>query len=171
MEIRKATLNDLESLIKLCTTTFIQTYAIHNTAENLNDYLEKNFNPTQLSKEIQSDTEGYFLLFDQDLPIAYVKLNYNCCPPNMPGEQMIEIQRIYVSGEYQKKGLGKELLKIAESEAMQSGAPYIWLGVWENNHQAIRFYTENGFSIMGTHDFWLGNDRQTDFIMSKKVVG
>lgn len=170
MKIRKATTEDLVSLTQLCITTFIQTYAIHNTKENLNAYLQENFNATQLTQELESETEAYFLLLEHDLPIAFVKLNYNRCPPDGTDEHMIEIQRIYVSGEHQQKGLGKELLKIAEAEALASGAHTIWLGVWENNQKAIQFYQKNGFSITGTHDFWLGNDRQSDFIMCKKVT-
>lgn len=170
MQIRKATLTDCRALMQLGITTFEQTYAAHNTAENLQLYLEKAFNEAQLTKELESSTEAYFIIFDQDRPIAYVKLNYNCCPPEVSDENMLEIQRIYVSEQYQQKGLGKKLLKIAETEAIHSGSHSIWLGVWQQNPNAIRFYSNNGFSIIGTHDFWLGNDQQSDFIMCKKVV-
>lgn len=168
--MRKATIADLEPLTQLCITTFIETYGIHNTPENLNSYLQEAFNPAQLTQELQSETEAYFLLSEHDLPIAYIKLNYNCCPPDVADENMVEIQRIYVAGDHQQKGLGKELLKIAEAEAVASGAHYIWLGVWQNNPKAIQFYEKNGFSIFGIHAFWLGDDRQSDFLMRKKVM-
>lgn len=170
MEIRKATIADLEPLTQLCITTFIEAYGIHNTPENLNFYLQEAFNATQLTQELQSETEAYFILSEHDLPIAYIKLRYDCCPPDIADENWVEIQRIYVAGEHQQRGLGKELLKIAEAEAVSSGAHYIWLGVWQNNPKAIRFYEKNGFSIFGTQEFWLGDDCQSDFLMHKKVV-
>ena len=42
---------------------------------------------------------------------------------------------------------------------------YVWLGVWEENHRALKFYQKNGFEVFGEHIFVLGNDRQTDLMM------
>lgn len=170
MEYRKATIHDLAPLTQLCITTFVDTYAIHNTEKNLHLYLEKAFNPIQLSQELQSETEAYFLITDQQLPVAYVKLNYHCYPPDATGgASMTEIQRIYVMEEYQGKGLGKELLDISANAARQIGTTHLWLGVWEKNPKAIEFYEKNGFRKTGTHHFWLGEDCQTDFIMQKQI--
>jgi ribosomal protein S18 acetylase RimI-like enzyme len=41
----------------------------------------------------------------------------------------------------------------------------VWLGVWEENHRAIRFYTKNGFVVFDKHVFIMGNDEQTDLLM------
>ena len=46
---------------------------------------------------------------------------------------------------------------------------YVWLGVWEKNEKAIRFYTKNGFSRVGTHTFVMGEDVQTDYIMRRDL--
>ncbi|MFN7118992.1 MAG: GNAT family N-acetyltransferase [Saprospiraceae bacterium] len=169
MEYRKATSTDLESLTQLCIITFTQTYGAQNTPENLQLYLENAFNPAQMTAELQSDTEAYFFIAEAQEPIAYIKLNYNCYPPDVNDGNWIEIQRIYVLEKYQGKGLGKVLLQIAETEARQANASHIWLGVWEQNPKAIAFYQKNGFTIIGKHDFWVGNDRQTDFVMQKQI--
>lgn len=171
MQIRKATLADCSMLMQLGITTFTQAYATQNTEENLNLYLEKAFNEAQLNKELESDSEAYFMIFDHDTAAAYVKLNYNCLPPDADktDEPMLEIQRIYVLDEYQQKGLGKKLLEIAEAEAQTSNAGSLWLGVWEHNPKAIEFYTKNGFSVTGMHTFLLGEEPQSDFIMMKNL--
>ena len=44
---------------------------------------------------------------------------------------------------------------------------YVWLGVWEQNPRAIRFYEKNGFVPFDTHVFILGEDKQTDILMKK----
>jgi hypothetical protein len=41
----------------------------------------------------------------------------------------------------------------------------LWLGVWEKNEGAIRFYERNGFSVTGSHPFRMGDEIQTDLIM------
>ena len=55
--------------------------------------------------------------------------------------------------------------KHALEVARQSGKRFAWLGVWEKNEKAIGFYQARGFRRSGTHDFMLGEDRQTDMIM------
>ena len=45
----------------------------------------------------------------------------------------------------------------------------MWLGVWEENKRAIRFYQKNGFVEFDKHIFILGKDAQTDILMRKKL--
>jgi ribosomal protein S18 acetylase RimI-like enzyme len=47
---------------------------------------------------------------------------------------------------------------------------YIWLGVWEENHRALQFYTKNGFVAFDKHIFVLGEEEQTDIMMKLKLV-
>ena len=46
---------------------------------------------------------------------------------------------------------------------------YIWLGVWEENPRATRFYQKNGFVAFGKHIFKLGDDEQTDILMKRPL--
>ena len=55
--------------------------------------------------------------------------------------------------------------------AVQDGYDILWLGVWEHNPKAIRFYERMGFELFGAHVFLLGNDMQTDVLMKKKLSG
>jgi ribosomal protein S18 acetylase RimI-like enzyme len=45
----------------------------------------------------------------------------------------------------------------------------LWLGVWEKNEPAIRFYEKNGFKKFSKHIFKLGNDEQTDLLLKKTL--
>ena len=55
------------------------------------------------------------------------------------------------------------------SRAKETGRDVIWLGVWEFNPRAQRFYEKNGFRLVGKHTFLLGSDPQTDLLMQKKI--
>lgn len=46
---------------------------------------------------------------------------------------------------------------------------YVWLGVWEKNLGAIRFYEKNGFVPFDKHIFRLGDEKQTDILMIIKL--
>ena len=53
-------------------------------------------------------------------------------------------------------------------KAKETGRDVMWLGVWEYNPRAQRFYEKNGFRFVGKHTFLLGSDPQTDLLMQKK---
>jgi ribosomal protein S18 acetylase RimI-like enzyme len=59
-----------------------------------------------------------------------------------------------------------ECLKIAKELKFD----VIWLGVWELNPRAIKFYEKNGFYKVGTHLFQMGSDEQTDLLMQKEII-
>ena len=42
----------------------------------------------------------------------------------------------------------------------------VWLGVWEENARAIAFYRKCGFVDVGSIDFFVGSDRQTDRVLA-----
>lgn len=39
----------------------------------------------------------------------------------------------------------------------------VWLGVWEENKNAIGFYENMGFVQTGTHSFHMGDEKQIVF--------
>jgi ribosomal protein S18 acetylase RimI-like enzyme len=75
------------------------------------------------------------------------------------------VQRIYVLQNFHGKNIGQLLLDEVKKIAQTTGVDYIWLGVWEENHRALQFYTKNGFVVFDKHVFKMGNDEQTDLLM------
>jgi ribosomal protein S18 acetylase RimI-like enzyme len=53
--------------------------------------------------------------------------------------------------------------------AVDEGFDTVWLGVWEHNPKAARFYEKCGFQVFGSHAFWVGNDCQTDNLMKLQL--
>lgn len=82
----------------------------------------------------------------------------------------MEVERIYVAGNHHGKKIGKKLLNFALDIAANKALNYVWLGVWEHNYNARGFYEHNGFKIFSSHEFLLGDDRQTDLLMKRDVV-
>ena len=86
----------------------------------------------------------------------------------MLGNRM-EVQRLYILRQYKRNGLGTRFMHTAFDMARAQGKSVIWLGVWEHNDAAIAFYKRMGFVQFGSHDFVLGEDRQTDLLMEAAV--
>jgi ribosomal protein S18 acetylase RimI-like enzyme len=82
----------------------------------------------------------------------------------------IELQRLYVSHEFHGKEIAAKLMSECFAEAERRKYQTMWLGVWEYNYRAQKFYEKVGFKKVGSHIFQLGSDAQTDFVMEKKLA-
>lgn len=169
MKIRKVNIQDIEKLKKIGKLTFAETYSSDNSKEDMQKYLEEEFSTEKLKKELtDKDAEFYFAELD-DKVIGYLKANYGQSQTEMKGENALEIERIYVQKEFHGKKVGQILYDKAIELAKEKNVEYVWLGVWEQNPRAIRFYEKNGFVAFDKHIFQLGNDEQTDIMMKLKL--
>ena len=165
--IRPATIEDVEGLCQVSAKTFVETYGEQNTPENLQKYLVERFNIKQISDEIQT-AETLFLLVElNDETVGYAKMRINLVENTDP--KALEIERIYLKKAFHGQKLGAVLMQKCMDEARGKGYHSLWLGVWEHNLRAMRFYKKWGFEIFGTHIFQLGDDAQTDYLMTKKL--
>lgn len=163
--IKQATINDLSTLQRIGRQTFAETFSSTNSEENMANYLEEGFSAEKLVKELISEgSQFYFALLNNEA-IGYLKLNTGQSQTELRDETAVEIERIYVLSAYHWKKVGQLLYDKAKEVAKRSGAKYVWLGVWEENPRAIRFYEKNGFVAFDKHIFKLGGEEQTDLMM------
>lgn len=163
--IRLCSLEDLPQLRSLAIKTFTDTYAAFNTPEVMADYLERSFSEEQLTRELTTVGSEFYAISIRDRWVGYLKLNEGKAQTEVRSDEMLEIERIYVDRDLQGRGLGKYLLEQAVSVARTKNKKGIWLGVWEHNPKAIRFYESQGFVRNGTHVFMIGGEAQTDWVM------
>jgi diamine N-acetyltransferase len=162
---------DLKELQELGKKTFYEAFAAENTAENMQYYLDTNFTDEKLTEEINNPDSAFYFAKLDDKPIGYLKINAGQAQTELPGNNSsLEIERIYVLQEFQGKKVGQILFDKAVEIAKEKNAEYIWLGVWEKNVRAIRFYEKNGFIPFSKHLFKLGDDEQTDIMMKLVLI-
>ncbi|MFA4867954.1 MAG: GNAT family N-acetyltransferase [Pedobacter sp.] len=171
IKIQKVGLEDLKTLQEISRSTFHETFADSNTQQDMQHYLSVNFSLDQLGVELNEADSQFFMTWDKDRPVGYLKVNSGKAQSDLKEEDSLEIERIYVLNAYHGKKVGQLLYGHALEVARQLGKSSIWLGVWENNPRAIRFYEKNGFVIFGTHVFKMGEDEQTDLLMRKSLSG
>ena len=162
---KKCTIEDLDLLIEISRTSFIDAFEKDNDPDDFKKYLAKAFNAKQMSSEILNPNSSfYFLLYDNDL-VGYIKLNRNDAQKEKIDLNAMELERIYVFKDFQGKQLGKLALYMVIDMAKKAQASSLWLGVWERNLRAISFYEKNGFKVFGKHPYLIGEDEQYDFLM------
>ncbi|MFC4798365.1 GNAT family N-acetyltransferase [Neobacillus sp. GCM10023253] len=170
INIKKCTLEDLHTLQEISYETFNETFKDQNSPENMIAYLERAFNLNQLKIELSNLSSQFFFIYFNNDVAGYLKVNINDAQSEEMGEESLEVERIYIKKEFQKHGLGKDLLNKALEIAMERNKKKIWLGVWEKNENAIAFYKKMGFVQTGAHSFYMGDEEQTDFIMAKTLI-
>jgi len=169
MKVRKVSLNDIEKLREIGKLTFSETFSSYSSEENMKEYLENGFSAEKIKSELtDKNAEFYFAELDGKV-IGYLKVNVGESQTEIKVKNALEIERIYVLKEFHGEKVGQILFDKALELAKEKNVENIWLGVWEENPRAIRFYKKNGFVEFDKHIFKLGNDEQTDIMMKLKL--
>ena len=167
--IRRADAADVFLLQTLGSQTFTETFAPHNSVENLKEYLLRAFDQRKLELELSDIYSEIYFLEQKNIALGYLKINFGASQTELQDETAMEIERIYVLEAQHRKNIGQKLLNHAIAIAKQNNKRYIWLGVWQHNHKAVHFYKKNGFITFDTHIFKMGDDEQTDWLMRRDL--
>lgn len=167
--IRKITDADVIELQRIGKQTFTETFESVNSEENMREYLSVGFAKEKLLIELNNQNSEFYFAEVNGKIIGYLKINMGSTQTEIKDEQALEIERIYVLKEYQGKQIGQMLYNKAIELARAMQLKYVWLGVWEENLRAIRFYEKNGFKTFDKHLFRLGSDEQTDIMMKLEL--
>ena len=149
--------------------TFYETFAESNTVEDMEKFLNEQFSMDTLIKETEEPGNIFLLAYDDTEPIGYAKMRDGEKRSEFEGLCSIEIARIYAVKKSIGKGVGRELMQKCIDIAREMNRDIIWLGVWEKNERAIQFYLKWGFEKFAEHEFVLGDDVQTDWLMCKRL--
>ncbi|KAF0974010.1 hypothetical protein FDP41_006941 [Naegleria fowleri] len=131
-----------------------------NYLESLMSYVEE---------EEEEEKNANYNSEHKKLVIAYCKLKCGSFEPCLKyqGKETIELCRCYVLKEFHgtciAHKLMEECLRVAREE-FGGSCKSVWLGVWEKNARAKRFYEKYKFERVGEHVFVLGDDPQRDEI-------
>ncbi|MBC1521697.1 GNAT family N-acetyltransferase [Listeria aquatica] len=169
ISIEPCSLGQLDLLRSVSIDTFIDTFREQNAEENLQAYVDRAFDEEQLERELTDSESAFYLIYLDGQLAGYLKLNWGDGQTEKMGNDHLEVERIYVRTIFKRKGLGRRLLRHAFDEAKNKGKEVIWLGVWEENQDALQFYKKLGFSQAGEHVFLFGEEEQTDLILKRLV--
>jgi ribosomal protein S18 acetylase RimI-like enzyme len=164
-ELKKITLVELVQLQEIGRKTFLETFSSYNTEENMKTYLKKGFSIDKLSNELENLHSEFYFATQNEVVIGYLKINFGPAQTEIQDNKSLEIERIYVLQEFHGQKIGQLLFEKAIAIAKNNHCEYVWLGVWEENHRALQFYTKNGFVTFDKHVFVFGNEEQTDIMM------
>lgn len=167
LQIQRVQLDQLQALRSISINTFVEAFKVDNTEQNMQQYLSEGLSDAKLCEELMNEHSAFYFAFQDDEIVGYLKINLADAQSDIRDAESMEIERIYVLQSHHGKYVGQALLDFALNYANEKKLHYVWLGVWERNLRAIRFYEKNGFEVFGNHAFKLGDDEQTDVLMKR----
>jgi len=162
--VRKIRREDVEVLSSMAKETFYDTFTGTCTEEDMQSFLEEYFNIPRMLAEL-NDPDGFNFFAEVDhVPAGYIQFKEDYSSfSEVKKWKAIELRRLYVQKEFHGKGIANTLMNLYLDHAVQHQYELAWLGVWEFNFRAQKFYRKYGFEDSGHgHPFPIGNTPQTD---------
>ena len=171
VSIRGGRREDAEPLSVFAARIFHESFAADNDPADMLAYMAIAFSAAQQARELADPANTYLIAESEGAIVGYALLRSGDDAPDGVAERpSVEIVRFYVDRAWHGSGLATRLMEAALVEARAKRARGVWLGVWEHNVRAVRFYTKQGFRDVGSHTFVLGSDVQTDRVMFREVT-
>ncbi len=167
--IRRGVASDAEALAIFAARTFADTFASDNSAQDMEAHLAASYGIPQQTKELIDSTVITLLAHSGEQLLAYAQVRRRRGPACVTDDQAVELHRFYVDRPAHGSGVAVTLMSAVHAAAHELDGRHLWLGVWERNLRAIAFYTKMGFVNVGSHDFYVGPDRQTDHVFVASV--
>ena len=169
IEIKEATLQDIPAMRTVAISSYADTFSASNTPENMEAFFKSSYSLAALENEFKEPNSLIYLAWADDQLVGFVRVRECDEVKSLLGDNTLEIQRLYVLTSAQGKSVGRLLMEAALAHAIRKKYDWIWLGVWEQNFKAQRFYEAWGFEKFSEHTFWMGDDPQVDWLLRRKL--
>ncbi len=155
ISVKKATEEDYQSIVAIGKVAVEEAHRDSTSAENLNVYLEKHYNDDAIREELADPDNIYHITSYNGKPVGFSKIILNTKEPGIKAANVAKLDRIYLLKEFYGLKLGLELLNFNIGVAGKNKQLGIWLYTWTGNKRAIDFYLKTGFTIIGSHKFYV----------------
>jgi diamine N-acetyltransferase len=162
--VREADGNDAGRLALVSDATFLETFAGMISGDALVTHCQRRHAPTYLSQLLADGARAWLAELD-GAPIGYALLTAPELDAAREGD--IELKKIYVLSRFHGTGIAARLLDAALTGA--EGHARLLLGVKDDNHRAIGFYTKQGFHQIGTRRFDVGGTLYDDVVLARDL--
>jgi ribosomal protein S18 acetylase RimI-like enzyme len=173
-QIRRARPDEADALVAIGVATFIETFGHLYPQSDLDRYLAEAYGLPRTQAELADPAKASWLV-EAPADLGGEVVGYATVGPcGLPHADVTpacgEVKRIYVTKAWQGSGLAARLLTETMAWLERDGPRTIWLGVWSQNHRALRFYARYGFGKAGEYDFHVGDTVDHEYILRRDAV-
>ncbi len=166
LQFRLATPADAADIAEFMTRSFLAAYGHSSSPENVQKAVKKYYGLEAQHADLADDRiVNCLCIIDEKIAgLAQVKPPKPDADPNK-----FELSRFYVDAIYHGKGIAPALMQKTLDIMRARSVKKIWLSVWQESQQAIRFYQKHGFVISGDTLFMIGDEPMKDWLMTKNL--
>ena len=168
---RLAEPSDSVALAHLAAIAFAAKFAHLYPPEVLEGYLRQTYAEPVVAAQIADPALAIWVVPAESRLLAYAML----APCSLPHAEVtpacIELRRLYTAPDATGAGLGSLLMWDAVLPTFAAAAARggdAWVGVFEDNQGARRFYARHGFETVGAYEFMVGPVRDRDLILRRR---
>ena len=170
MILRPALSADAPALAVLGRDSFIAKFGTMYRPEDLAAFLAEQHAPQIVAAQLADPAYRVMLAERDGALVGYCKLGLSCgWPEHARGSYAIELKQLYTAPGATGGGIGSALMDGALAEARALGADEIQLSVWSGNTDAQRFYHRYGFAKVADTHFWVGEQRDDEFLFARMI--
>ena len=169
LNIRQATITDLNLVAVLAIATHYEAYFELDPSHDLADYCANFFDLKTVKNELENPRMTFLIVEFEGNAVGFAQLREGKKIACMEGKNAIEIQRIYVIEKMKGKKIGKALIEKCFEIGKEKGYETLWLGVWDKNLEAQKFYEKIGMKNVGLTDFSDGKNQFINFVFAKDI--
>ncbi len=167
--LRLADEHDAPALASFAAQAFADTYRGLDEPQDIADYVAEHFAVDAFERVLRDPACTTLLAEATEGLAGYAQLRQGPPPDCVAGPDPIELARLYLAARSIGRGLGAWLMHEVHAQARRLGARTIWLGVYDRNLRAVRFYERSGFRCVGGKAFAFGGRLYTDPVYAAPV--
>ena len=163
--------NDAAALGEFMARNFIAAYGHCSTPENIAAAVAGHYGESAQARQI-ADPSRCNLVAEGDAGewLGHAQLRFDGPTPEpVSPRPAAELARFYVDPAYHGAGVAQAMMAEVDRIARARGAAALWLSVWQDQPQAVRYYEKTGFAKAGVLVFVVGDDPKDDWLMVRAL--
>lgn len=161
--IRKATINDVETIRSLAIEIWEDAYSAILAKEQLDYMLDEIYSAEKIANQIKNNQQTFLLLIEDEQPVAFAAYS-----PRDEDADIYKLHKLYCLPITQGKGYGKILINEVSDHVLKAGKHILDLNVNRYN-KAKNFYEKMGFKVIYEEDIPIGPYFMNDYVMRKEL--
>jgi GNAT superfamily N-acetyltransferase len=137
----------------MCFLLLRHVFSASLTKDEIDHRIRNKYQLHTFREEVANSENHFFGIYKNKTIIGYIHISKSKPPSCVALKNGMQLNRIYYLKEFQKHGFGKQTRKFIENYASQRSHDGIFLYCYEMNLEAIHFYEQNGYRIVGKEPF------------------
>ena len=145
IKIRKAGLDDVAGIIRVCSEGYRATYPGLLPYYHIEKIIRNFYHEDRIKDEILNVSQawnGWFVAVDDGLVVG-------AGVGGLISQTAAELFALYIDPQRKREGIGSKLLEAITCDQVARGAAVQWVSVIDGNLMAVPFYESNGFRYQG----------------------